>query len=32
MVLLGVTFWNAAALDALADPRYDEAYASDVFR
>ena len=31
VVPLGVTFWNAAALDALADPRYDEAYARDVF-
>ena len=28
---LGVTFWNAAALDAIAAEEYDEIYARDVF-
>jgi hypothetical protein len=28
---LGVSFWNAAALDAIADAKYDEVFARDVF-
>jgi hypothetical protein len=26
-----VSFWNAAALDAIADAKYDEVFARDVF-
>jgi hypothetical protein len=31
VVPLAVCFWNAAALDAIAHPRYDEAYQRDIF-